>query len=306
VAAIALPFLLIPLGRDGRHSIDRTPWGLLLVWVLPGLLLMAAGAYHAEEYVAVTLPPLILFTAFGTFRAVRLTRSFVARFGLPRQAPVDRLDRAFSITHVLVFCGLNVLLFTAFLFTDPSGSRTLVGRRVSSAEVRIGRATHPRELLGPSIDTIAKHSDGRQALILAKNRLQFLTYSLYVPDQYSLYVCDRDDGRAAVLARNHRFEFIELPGDEDVTIPHPIELVMAAPRLGGAPLTVDESLIETPLPPRDELTMGGMRLFPVEEGSVRLRQEESGCVLSLSEPAAPPALGSAQPPDEVAGSGDQL
>lgn len=284
-AAMLLPTVLIPRRRRDRDPIEAIPWRLLLIWMVPTLLLMAAGAYHAEEYVAVALPPLMILASIGALRAALLLRLVFVRFGLPRQAPADRLERSFAITHVLVFCMLNVFLFTVLLWKDPDGGRTLGGRSVASARAQLGHADHPRELLAPSVRTIARRCASQKALIVANHRLEFLVYSLYVPDQLCLYACNRGGAPIAIFAKNHRFTFHQIGKRQDVAVAEGVKLVIATEKLGDETFQVSNALTRIPLKPHDELVLGGMHVYSAGPGRLRLRRHGELYQLCLGEPA---------------------
>ncbi|MBN2473882.1 MAG: DUF2723 domain-containing protein [Pirellulales bacterium] len=284
--ALLLPIVLIPLPRRHRDSIESTPWRFLLTWLLPTVLLMAAGTYHAEEYAAVAVPGLTILAAMGILRAALWMRLAIARFGVPRPAGGgDRLEQTFAVTHVLVFCALNVFLFTVLMWKDPNGSRILGGRRVTSTRAQIGHADHPRELLAPSVRTIARYCRDRQGLIIANFRLEFLVYALYVPDQTCLYVCRRDGVPVAVLARNYQFEFREIGPGKEVPMPEAVDLVFAARQLGDEAFRVIEPLRQVSLAPHDERILAGMNAYRSAPGRLRLRHRDG---VYLLEPADQP------------------
>src|SRR5690606_11067340 len=121
----------------------RPPWGLLAAWLLPALLLPAAGMHHVEEYVAVAAPALMMIAAIGLLRAAGLMRSMLSLCGLRRDSSVDRLEGAFAVTHLLVIGLLNAQVLFMLFSVDVSNSRVISGRPLKSLQEQLHKEGDP-------------------------------------------------------------------------------------------------------------------------------------------------------------------
>ncbi|MFQ5590092.1 MAG: hypothetical protein ACE5HE_02910 [Phycisphaerae bacterium] len=272
-ALLLLPFSLVP-PRARFAFREHMPWGLVAVWVLPAVLATAFGNNHMNEYLAVSFPPLTMVASIGVLRAAGLTRSLLVPLRIPRFRGEDRLEGAFAVSHVIVLAIVDLTLLILLVSLDASHSRSMNGRVLTSMRAQLRKPGEPfrhGEQALHFLHAVETGCKDDKALVLAKNRYEFLVLSLYAPQYVSLHVAVENDRCLAQFSTNHQYKTQVFTTDTSLPLPADLEVFYAPDHLAGSELKLPETMRETLATPHEAVALGETHAYNVSGDQLRLR-----------------------------------